>query len=156
MYIHVLVLVCAILFFIVRRPKIISAEDDQGIIDRYTICHIGTGFLYNCFGRLLKLEGEPLLLFGILCSSLWEVIENNNEIIAKYIKNKYPDYIGDSLDNSISDILMAALAFYISILAPKWYFSLAGFIVCDVFSEIVFKDSTVLGIYRTLKSSSQS
>lgn len=125
-----------------------SSTDDSSLIDKYTLCHFGTGFLYVFIGRILGLQGDALLFLVLFGSTLWENIENNHYIIKYCLQKEYPDYEGDTLVNSISDIFMAYLACIISekFLPPSegyfWIF-LFLFLGIDLCSQIIFSDSAL-------------
>lgn len=124
-----------------------SSKDDSSLVDKYSLCHLGTGFFYIFIGRILGLQGDALLFMTLFGSTLWESMENNHYIIKYFLKKDYPSYNGDTPVNSISDIFMAYLSYLIS---EKFFPSSEGyfwtflflFLGIDLCSQILFSDSS--------------
>lgn len=104
-----------------------SSENSQHIADWYTFSHIIHGFLfYGLFWLIRRLTGLPIsmglaLLLSIIVESAWEITENSPAVIEHYRSATISlDYYGDSVLNSVSDILSMVLGFMIARALPVW------------------------------------
>ena len=91
-----------------------SAENSQHLSDWYTFSHIIHGF---AFYGLLWLIGRrwPValrLLIAVVLEASWEVFENTDFVINRYREVTISrDYYGDSVVNSVMDIVWMMLGF---------------------------------------------
>lgn len=95
-------------------PGITEDCTSQSFADPYSPTHFEHGLLFNAFFSWL-LPGEPLssrLSWAIAIESSWEAVENSEWGIKNYRSKGYPDYKGDSILNSMSDILFTAFGFW--------------------------------------------
>ena len=89
-----------------------------------------------------------MIYIALLFEISWEIIENTPMIINKYRKvNKNSrDYPGDSIINSIGDIISMCIGFYLS-----WYNPNYGFIIL-VLNEIglyyYMNDDIIMEVYQ--------
>ena len=91
-----------------------SRENSQRVADAYSFSHIAHGIL--CFALLwLVARQVPLryrFMIALLLEAGWEVLENSPIIINRYREATIAlGYVGDSVLNSCSDIVMMALGF---------------------------------------------
>jgi len=129
-----------------------SAHNSQHVIDPYTFTHILHGILeFWLIGLVFyKLPLAWRFVIAIFIESAWEVGENTSYVINRYREATISlDYFGDSIINSISDIVCCALGFLIAWKLRFWK-SLVLFIVTEVVLIFTIRDSLLLNILMLL------
>ena len=134
-------------FFWVGKAN--SAENSQQIADWYSFSHVIHGFLlyglFNLVGRRRWPIGLCLLL-AILLESGWEVFENTPYVIHYYRSNTMSwGYSGDTIVNSMSDILFAAIGFAVACFVPVWL-TLVLAIAMEMGVALVIRDNLTLNM----------
>lgn len=138
------------------QGTVMSSENSQHIADWYTFSHIIHGFLfYGLFWLIRRVTGLPLsvglaLLLAIALESAWEITENTDAVINHYRTATISlDYYGDSVLNSVSDILAMALGFLIARFAPVWI-TVAGAMAMELFVGWLIRDNLTLNVIMLL------
>jgi hypothetical protein len=103
--------------------RVNSAENSQHLTDWYTLSHIVHGLLFYAALRSL-LPNHSLPVRAILASVLeaaWEVAENTPAVIERYRDATIAlGYTGDSVVNSVADLLAMLLGFGLAARLPAW------------------------------------
>ena len=125
-----------------------GTHTSQHFLDPYSFTHVLHGVaLFWVFNLLLKKQSFGWRFFAvILTESAWEVLENSNFIIEKYRENTASlDYFGDSILNSVGDIVVCGIGVYIAHKLRRWR-SLAFFFLVEIILLIWIHDSLLLNI----------
>ena len=108
--------------------NIYGSENSQRVFDAYSLTHVIHGFLFYFFLWLVarKLSPKHRLIAAIVLEGAWEILENSPFIIDRY-RNMTVNYgyVGDSVLNSLSDIVMMAIGFWVAWRAKVWQSVLA-------------------------------
>lgn len=130
------------------ESNIWSSEQSQRFIDPYSISHVVHGVLF--YGLLWLLARRAPLRYRFLAAALleagWEILENSPLIINRYRAVTISlGYVGDSVMNSVSDVLMMSLGF---LLASRWRFwvSVAFVVVMELGMAVFVRDNLTLNI----------
>lgn len=127
---------------------VFSSENSQHISDWYSFTHVVHGF---AFYGLLWLVGRrwPMGLRLVLATAIegaWEILENTNMVIERYREVTISlDYFGDSVLNSVSDIVAMVLGFALASRLRTWV-SVAVVIGLEVFLLMAIRDNLALNI----------
>jgi hypothetical protein len=100
-----------------------SPDMSQQLADWYSFSHIIHGFLFYFAFWLItqRLSLGQRFLAAVTVEAAWEVFENTDFIINRYREATISlDYYGDSIVNSISDILFMVMGFFGAAYLPVW------------------------------------
>jgi hypothetical protein len=125
-----------------------SAHNSQHLFDHYTFTHVLHGFLFYFLIWIVLRDRWPRWRFtiAIAIESAWEVAENTNAIIEKYRESTISlDYNGDSIANSIADVLSCAVGYALASTMPVWA-SVTFFFGTELVLALWIRDSLLLNI----------
>jgi hypothetical protein len=120
---HLLICKCGVVKLL--HFDVISSENSQHLIDWYTPSHLIHGFLFYwalwLLSRFVPLSFAMRLILAVAIEAAWEVIENTDFVINHYREMTISlDYYGDSVINSVSDIVVMVLGFFMAARLPVW------------------------------------
>ena len=98
-------------------------ENSQHLLDWYTFTHVTHGILLYAIVALIARRAPTNLRFLIaLCAEAsWEILENTSMVIERYRAGTVAlHYYGDSVINSIGDLLAAVLGYGLAGALPVW------------------------------------
>jgi len=138
------------------QGTVMSSENSQHIADWYTFSHIIHGFLfYGFFWGIRRITGLPIsfgiaLLLAIVIESAWEITENTDAVINHYRSATISlNYYGDSVLNSVSDILAMVLGFLFARFAPVWVTVTSG-LAMELIVGWIIRDNLTLNVIMLL------
>ena len=125
-----------------------SSHNSQHILDPYTFTHILHGVLeFWLIGLVFwKMPMAWRLVLAVFIESTWEVAENSSYIINRYREETISlDYFGDSIINSIADIIACASGFLLAYKLRFWR-SAAFFAATELILILTIRDSLIINI----------
>jgi hypothetical protein len=129
-----------------------SSENSQHLADWYTPSHIIHGFVFYCIGHLLRKKWPGVFQLGvvvslaILAEGAWEVLENSPVIIDRYREVTISwGYAGDSIINSLADIVWMLFGFLLASRLP-WKVTLGLALLFEVFVGYMIRDNLALNV----------
>lgn len=136
-------------------PETSSKFTSQALADPYSWSHILHGFVFYWGIRqfLPSLTPDHALVLATLLEALWEVAENTSTVIDRYrAETASIGYEGDSVLNSVGDILSMLLGYAIASHAP-WPVTLLAFLVIELAMAYAYRDNLTLNVIMLLAPS---
>ena len=130
----------------------VSSENSQHIFDWYTTSHVIHGFLFYflCWLVVPRASFGTRLILAILLEAGWEIAENTDYVIDRYREATVAlDYYGDSVLNSVSDILFMVVGFVLAALLPVWLTAVIS-VAFEVFTGLMIRDGLALNVLMLL------
>ena len=129
-----------------------SSENSQHLSDWYSLSHVIHGLLFYAGAWWLFRQwsfGDRLAL-ATLVELAWEVLENTPWIIQRYREGTVSlDYFGDSVVNSVSDIAMMMVGFWLAARLPvAWSIGLA--LLLELVALVAIRDNLTLNVLMLL------
>jgi hypothetical protein len=129
-----------------------SAENSQHILDWYSFSHVIHGFAF--YGLLWLVARRwpraARMAAAVTLESGWEIFENTDLVINRYREATISlDYYGDSVVNSVSDILAMAAGFQLAARLPVRVTVVLA-IAMEVFVAYYIRDNLLLNILMLL------
>jgi hypothetical protein len=129
-----------------------SPQTSQMLTDWYSLSHIVHGLIFYALLWLL-FRRRPVqwrFLAALLIEASWEVIENTPMVIDRYRATTAAlGYSGDSVVNSISDMLMMCVGFLVARKLPVWA-SIALLVALELIPLAVIRDNLALNILNLI------
>ena len=125
-----------------------SPRTSQMLADWYSASHVVHGLLFYAALWLAfrRWPVERRFLAAMLIEAGWEVIENTPFVIDRYRETAAAlGYNGDSVVNSVSDILMMALGFLAARKLPVWG-AILLVLALELIPLLVIRDNLTLNI----------
>jgi Protein of unknown function (DUF2585) len=132
--------------------QVVSSENSQHISDWYTFSHIIHGFIFYGLLHVLgpRWSFAAKLALATAIEGAWEIFENTDLVINRYREATIAlDYYGDSILNSVCDILAMILGFFVAARLP-----VLGTVTLAIIFELVvgyiIRDNLTLNIIMLL------
>jgi hypothetical protein len=132
---------------------VLSRHNSQHLFDPYSFTHILHGVLYFWITTLVfkRMPVAGRLFLAVLIECSWEVLENTNMVIERYRAVTISlDYFGDSIANSLGDVLNCSVGFLIARKIKLWW-SLAFFVLTELILLFWIHDSLLLNIIMLVR-----
>jgi uncharacterized protein DUF2585 len=126
-----------------------SRHNSQHLVDAYSVTHAMHGLLFYWglwlfLGRVAGPTTRVALALGI--ETTWELVENTNAMIERYRAATISlDYYGDSVLNSVADIVCFVVGYVAAASMPVWI-SVAAFAVAELLLLVWIRDSLLLNM----------
>jgi predicted DCC family thiol-disulfide oxidoreductase YuxK len=130
------------------ESSIWSSENSQRLADPYSFSHLVHGMLFYAGLWLVarKIPVRHRFLMALVLEAGWEILENSPLIINRYREATIAlGYVGDSVLNSLSDILMMSLGFLFAFRARPSVTAAAIFLM-EVGCALWVRDNLTLNI----------
>ena len=132
-----------------------SPKTSQMLSDWYSLSHVVHGLLFYALSWLLarRWTVASRFLAAVFVEAAWEVIENTPFVIDRYRETTAAlGYSGDSVVNSVSDILMMCVGFWLARKLPVWA-SILLLIALEIVPLLVIRDNLTLNIINLVRPS---
>ncbi|HVR68240.1 MAG TPA: DUF2585 domain-containing protein [Verrucomicrobiae bacterium] len=144
--------ICTCGFVRVWQGDVMSAENSQQLSDWYSPSHFIHGLLF--YGLMwLLFRRQPLrlrVLGAMLIECAWEILENTPMVINRYREATIAlGYSGDSVINSVFDVLFMLLGFVFAWRLPVWA-SVAIGLFLEILCVVVIRDNLTLNVLMLL------
>jgi hypothetical protein len=130
-----------------------SRHNSQHLIDPYTITHALhgialRGILWTVLGR--RRSAPVRAAIAVAIETAWEIIENTDAMIERYRSATISlDYYGDSVANSLGDIVAFVVGYQVAGMVPVWL-SVLVFFAVDGLLVLWIRDSLLLNVLMLL------
>jgi hypothetical protein len=130
-----------------------DAEMSQHLADWYTYSHVLHGVIfYWLLWAVLRgrLSMAARLAIAVLVEGAWEVVENTSFVIDRYRAQTISlGYTGDSVVNSVGDMLATVAGFFLAARLPAWVTAML-LLVTEIVLVFVMRDNLLLNIVMLL------
>jgi hypothetical protein len=127
-------------------------KQSQMLLDWYSASHIVHGFLFYAVLHVTAKRWKPgqRLLAATLVEAAWELVENSPVIIDRYREATIAlGYSGDTIVNSVSDIVMMIAGFLVAARVPVWASAMIV-LVLELVPLAIIRDNLTLNVWMLL------
>jgi len=146
-------IICACGYVQIWTSDTCSSNNSQHLLDPYSFTHVLHGVMFFWLIALVFRRMAPgrQLLLALFLEATWEVFENSRFVIERYrTATAALGYQGDTVVNSIGDVLCALLGYLIARqLGVRW--SLILFLLVELILILWIHDSLLLQILMLVR-----
>lgn len=131
---------------------VLSDGNSQHLTDWYSLSHVIHGVLFYAFLAYFfpRIPVGVRLLLAIGIEMGWELFENTDMIIDRYREQALAQgYFGDSVINSVGDVLAVIAGFLLTWQLPSWA-SVALVIALEILALYFIRDALALNIIQLI------
>ncbi len=125
-----------------------SRHNSQHLLDPYSFTHALHGLLFYAllFPLARKLGWGTRLVLALTAELIWEIAENSDAVIERYRRATIAmGYSGDSVVNSLGDLLSCGVGFLLATRLPvRW--SILLFVTVEAALLVVYRDCFLLNV----------
>jgi hypothetical protein len=132
---------------------VLSSENSQHLTDWYTFAHVLDGFGFYLALWLVGWKWPPLLrlIVATMLAVAWEIVENTDFVIDHFrLATIALGYRGDSVVNSVGDVIACILGFALAALLPVRTSVALATAMAIVTAWVISGDSTVVSTLAAL------
>jgi hypothetical protein len=156
----VLIFMSLILYWLGRNPiyeggfikfyhtEAADTQTSQHFLDPYSFSHLLHGLLFYAIIRMVfRIKRfDIIFLLAVIFEAMWEIGENTEFIINRYRDTTVSfDYYGDSIINSLGDVIIIIPGLIMAKILPVWL-NILIFIVVELTLLFTIKDNLTLNI----------
>ena len=133
----------------------VGPAQSQMLADWYSFSHVVHGLLFYAILWLVarRTPVERRFLLALLIEYAWEIVENTPMVIDRYrTATAALGYTGDSVVNSLSDIVMMTVGFLAARKLPLWG-AIALLLVLELVPLLVIRDNLALNVWMLVAPS---
>ena len=122
------------------------------LADWYSYSHVAHGLLFYAALWLAarKYSVEARFLIALVLETAWEIAENTPWVIDRYREATAAlGYTGDSVLNSLSDIAMMAMGFWVARKVPLWL-AVMLLVAIELIPLFAIRDNLTLNVWMLL------
>lgn len=131
-----------------------SPHSSQHLLDPYSFTHVEHGILFFAILALVAPRASLVtrFLIALTVEAGWEILENSDFIIERYRAQTIDvGYYGDSIANSLADMVWCALGFQVTA-RVRWWWSVALLVAFEVALALTIRDNLVLNVLMLIVS----
>jgi hypothetical protein len=130
-----------------------SDQNSQQVLDPYSFTHVIHGALF--YGLTHVVMGPASVgvraAVAVAIESAWEAYENTDAVINRYRAATIAlGYYGDSVTNSIADILSCLLGFALARRLP-WWWTVSWVVATEIMLAVTIRDNLTLNIIMLIR-----
>jgi hypothetical protein len=130
-----------------------GSENSQRVADAYSFSHLIHGMLFYAFLWLVarKVPAKYRFVIALVMEACWELFENSHFVIDRYRAATIAQgYVGDSVLNSMSDVMMMGIGFMIARFSKIWV-TISLIILMEVGCLFWVRDNLTLNIIMLVR-----
>ena len=126
-----------------------SRHNSQHLLDPYTFSHVSHGLVLAIVLRVVlsaPTYRKRGFVIALVLEAGWELLENTDVVIRRYREATISlDYVGDSVANSIGDLLAMMVGYLAAERIPTWA-AAAGFMALEIGLALWIRDGVLLNV----------